>query len=80
MNEEEFVVELVAGEVYEVGDELKDVADMLAYLEVNKAQDLSDALASAIRETVKSLNSLRETEKKVRDFLQAKGRANRAHQ
>lgn len=80
MNEEEFVVELVAGEVYEVGDELKDVADMLAYLEVNKAQDLSDALASAIRETVKSLNSLRETEKKVRDFLQEKGRVNRAHQ
>lgn len=70
MDEEEFVTELVACEVYEVGDELKDVADMLAYLEVNKAQDLSDALASAIRETVKSLNSLRETEKKVRNWLE----------
>ena len=80
MDEEQFVVDLVALEVYDAADDLKDAAEDLMYLETNDAQVLSDALASAIRETVKSLNSLRETEKKVRDFLQAKGRVNRAHQ
>lgn len=71
MNEEEFVVDLIALEVYDAADDLKDAAENLIHLETNKAQDLSDALASAIHDTVKSLHSLIETEKKVRDWLKA---------
>lgn len=71
MNEEEFVVDLIALEVYDAADDLKDAAENLMYLETNKAQDLSDALASAIRDTTKSLRSLQKTEDKVRDWLKA---------
>lgn len=71
MNEEEFVVDLIALEVYDAADDLKDAAENLMYLETNKAQDLSDALASAIRDTAKSLRSLQKTEDKVRDWLKA---------
>lgn len=79
-DERTFVDGMMDDYVYRIGDDIKDAGERLMYLDGCSADDMRWAIGETISDIRKALDKLKEQEEKVINWIQVKGRANRAHQ